>query len=336
MRTIDVREFSQVAEARRAAVSLAEKAGFGVNDAGRVAIVITELSTNLIKHGQGGTLLVGSFSDDTGQGIECLALDQGPGIADLAEAMRDGYSTAGSPGTGLGAIDRATQSFDVYSRLGAGTAIHARMIPSGIKTPPKSSMSVYGAVAVPIAGETVSGDGWCRTVWEDGWTVMLADGLGHGPIAADASHAAARVFTGADPADGPEEILAQLHTALRPTRGAAVSIARVDLAAGLVFFGGVGNVAGVLVGADGTLRRMVSNNGTIGHIAKYMKAFTYPIGNTVMLVLASDGLGTSWRIDTYPGLLNCHPTLLAGVLFRDFSRGRDDVTVLACRIGGGV
>ena len=78
---------------------------------------------------------------------------------------------------------------------------------------------------------------------------------------------------------------------------------------------------------------MVCNNGTIGHIAKHMKAFTYPIDDAAILLLASDGLGTSWRTEAYPGLLDCHPTLIAGVFFRDFSRGRDDVTVLACRLG---
>ena len=330
MRAVDVHESSQVAEARRAAVVLAEQSGFGVGDAGRVAIVATELATNLIKHGGGGTLLVGSFADESGTGIECLSLDQGPGIGDVAQAMRDGHSTAGSPGNGLGAIGRAAELFDIYTRPGSGTAILARLAPDRSA---RSMHSGFGAIAVPMAGESVSGDGWCRTIWEGGYSVMLADGLGHGPIAAEAAHAAIRGFSQADPADGPDAILATLHTALRPTRGAAISIARVNLTSGQIVFGGVGNVAGVLVGADGGLRRMIGNNGTIGHIAKHMKAFTYPVGNAAMLILASDGLGTSWRIDAYPGLLSCHPTLLAGVLFRDFSRGRDDVTVVACRIG---
>ena len=330
MRAVDVHESSQVAEARRAAVVLAEQSGFGVGDAGRVAIVATELATNLIKHGGGGTLLVGSFADESGAGIECLALDQGPGIGDVPQAMRDGYSTAGSPGNGLGAVCRVAELFDIYTRPGAGTAILARLAPGRSA---KSVSSPFGAVAVPTVGESVSGDGWCRTAWEGGYTVMLADGLGHGPIAAEAAHAAALSFSQTDSGDSPDAILALLHPALRPTRGAAISIARVDLVGGQVVFGGVGNVAGVLIGEDGGLRRMVGNNGTIGHIAKHMKAFTYPLADAAMLILASDGLGTSWRIDAYPGLLSCHPTLLAGVLFRDFTRGRDDVTVLACRIG---
>ena len=339
MRAIDVHEITQVAEARRAAVTLAENLGLGTSDAGRVAIVATELATNLLKHGSGGKLLVGSFDDESGQGIECLALDRGPGIENVALAMRDGYSTAGSPGTGLGAISRVAQTLDIYTRPGAGTAILARVTPRAImgggsngSAPPKRPDAAYGAVAVPMTGETVNGDGWCRKAWDGGWTVMLADGLGHGPNAAEASHTAARVFTNSDPADSPEDLLAQLHVALRPTRGAAISIARVDLAANQVVFGGVGNVAGALLAGDGGVRRMVCNNGTIGHIAKHMKAFTYPIGDAAMLLLASDGLGTSWRIDAYPGLLHCHPTLVAGVFFRDFSRGRDDVTVLVCRL----
>ena len=78
---------------------------------------------------------------------------------------------------------------------------------------------------------------------------------------------------------------------------------------------------------------MVSNNGTVGHVARIIRDFTYPVAAGALLVLSSDGIGTSWRLDAYPGLSQHHPTLIAGVLLRDFSRGRDDATVLVARIG---
>lgn len=330
MRAIEVAESSQIAEARRAAVLQAQALGFGEGDAGRVAIVATELVTNLVKHGGGGVLLIGSFDDETGSGVECLALDRGAGMEDVGASMLDGHSTSGSPGTGLGAVSRGATVMEVYSRPGLGTAILAR-VTRGVRPPGDPAVAAYGAVAVPMVGEHVSGDAWCYGNWPGGWTAMMADGLGHGPNAAEAAHAAVRCFSGKAQTP-PADMLAEMHAALRPTRGAAVSIAQVDPVAGQVTFAGIGNVAGALFGLDGAVRRMVSNNGTVGHIAKHMREFVYPIAQATLLVLASDGLLTNWRLDGYPGLLRSHPTLIAGVLYRDFSRGRDDVSILACRL----
>ena len=340
MRAIAVGEASQVAEARRAATALAKACGFDECNTGRVAIVATELSTNLIKHGGGGGLLVDTYEDATGTGIELLALDRGAGMEDVASCLRDGHSTAGSCGTGLGAIVRGAQVTDIYSVPGGGTAILARLAAikgrqpqaGGQAGPGVACAPSHGAVSVAIAGEEICGDGWCHAHRQAGWLAMVADGLGHGPYAAEAAHAAQRCFNHESQAR-PSEMLAAMHTALRPTRGAAISIVRLDPDRGEIVFAGVGNVAAVIADHGGGVRRMVSHNGTIGHIARHMRDFTYPIGDAALVVLASDGLATSWRLDAYPGLSTRHPSLIAGVLYRDFARGRDDVTVLVCRVG---
>ncbi len=331
MRALELHDSSQVAEARRAAVSMSQAHGFGEEDAGRVAIVATELATNLLKHAGGGVLLVGGYDDSTGSGIECLALDKGPGMANVAVSTRDGHSTAGSSGTGLGAVVRGSQVADIYSAPGLGTAILARLSPGRPERSKPPLSPSYGAVSVAMPGEEACGDGWCKKDGEAQVTLMVADGLGHGPSAAEASHAAVQVFTklGERP---PSEVLAAMHAALRATRGAAIAVARVDRTAGDIVFAGVGNIAATIVDGDQSVRRMVSNNGTIGHIAKHMRSFTYPMGEAMLVILASDGLATNWRLDAYPGLSLRHPSLIAGVLYRDFSRGRDDATVLVCRI----
>ncbi|MFC5555344.1 ATP-binding protein [Methylobacterium iners] len=325
---MSVRDSSQVAEARRRAVAVAQGMGFGEEDAGRVAIVATELATNLIKHGAGGELLIGTYDDRTGSGVECLALDKGPGMADVEASSRDGHSTTGSPGTGLGAIARGAHALDIYSRPGLGTAILVRLQQGRPADALPSPEPVSGAVNLPKTGEDVCGDAWCRKAQEGGFKLMVADGLGHGPFAAEAAHAAVRVFI-AEHRDRPGAVLERMHAALRPTRGAAISIAEVSDRQ--VVFAGIGNVAGVLVAEDGTSRRMVSHNGTVGHVAKRVQEFTYPLEGTPLVILCSDGLGTSWSLDAYPGLVQRHPTLVAGVLYRDFNRGRDDVTVLVAR-----
>lgn len=329
MRAIAVRDETQVAEARRGAVALARGLGFGEEDAGRVAIVATELSTNLLKHGGGGELLVGTYDDRTGSGVECLALDKGPGMANVEASLRDGHSTSGSPGTGLGAIARGAHAMDIYSRPDGGTVILVRLRRGRPADAPLSPEPVIGAVNLPMPGEEACGDAWCAKAHARGFTLMVADGLGHGPMAADASHAAVRVFL-ADPTRAPAGLLERMHAELRSTRGAAVGIAEIDAAGGRVVFAGVGNIAAVLATGEGS-RRMISHNGTVGHVAKRFQEFTYPFEGAPVVVLCSDGLGTSWSLDSYPGLSQRHPTLIAGVLYRDFSRGRDDVSVLVVK-----
>ncbi len=330
MRSIEVRDQSRVAEARRVAVATAHAHGFGEEDAGRVAIVASELATNLLKHGGGGELLVGSHDDSTGSGVELLALDRGPGMADVGASSRDGHSTAGSAGNGLGAIRRGSHFSDIYSRPGAGTAVLARLEAGSPTQDADPNLADYGAVSVAMHGEEACGDAWCRHALPDKLILMVADGLGHGHFAAEASLAAVRSFH-QTLGTTPTEALTAMHAALRPTRGAAIAIARVDYAECEVLFAGVGNIAATIVSTDGGVQRMVSNNGTVGHVAKRIRDFTYRLQGQPLVVLASDGLGTGWRLDDYPGLASRHPTLIAGVLYRDHNRGRDDVTVLVAR-----
>lgn len=315
---IEVRDQTHVAEARRRAEAAAVRAGFDETDAGRAAIVVTELGTNLLKHGGGGEFLI-----DHADGLQILALDKGPGMADVEACLADGYSTGGTRGEGLGAVRRQAETFEIYSRPGFGAAVLARLAGGRVASPARD----WAAVCLPYPGETMCGDGWRVRVDEGVPTLITVDGLGHGLFAHEASEAALACFDrhGLKPLT---EVLEHVHGALRPTRGAAVSLARVHT--DRVEFAGVGNVAGAVVAAGGT-RRMISHNGTLGHIAKRFQAFDYPLTGPPVLVLHSDGLGTSWSFEKYPGLAACDPALIAGVLYRDFNRRRDDVTVLAFR-----
>jgi anti-sigma regulatory factor (Ser/Thr protein kinase) len=92
--------------------------GFDETDVGNVAIIVTELATNMLKHATQGEILMRPIARGTALGMEFVALDRGPGIASLTQCFRDGYSTAGSPGTGLGSIARLAGDFDIYSTPG--------------------------------------------------------------------------------------------------------------------------------------------------------------------------------------------------------------------------
>ncbi|WP_424753353.1 SpoIIE family protein phosphatase [Methylobacterium sp.] len=331
MISVPVLEASQVAEARRRATGVARTLGFDDTSGGRVAIVATELATNLVKYGTNGEILLGTFEDETGTGVEILALDRGAGISDVAGALRDGHSTGGTPGTGLGAVKRQSQAFDIATWPGRGLAVVARITDTVSKGSPARPVLVphFGAVGVPLRGEAVNGDSYCIRPHGAGWTVLVADGLGHGPQAAAASDAAVRVFR-AHEHEQPSRILAAVHAGLGHTRGGAVSVARYDPECGTLVFTGIGNVAGAVI-TGGVTKRLVSLSGTAGLVARRIQEFEYPFTPQSLLVMCSDGIGTSWSLDNYPGLVAAHPSLIAGVIYRDFARGRDDATVVVAK-----
>ena len=158
---------------------------------------------------------------------------------------------------------------------------------------------------------------------------MVADGLGHGPFAAQASDEAVRIFENSSAAD-PDALLEDLHLGMRATRGAAISVAKIEQSRGLVTFSGIGNVAGALIVAGG-VKRMVSRNGTVGAVARQILGFQYPFKGDALVILHTDGLSGSWSLDKYPGLLQREPALIAAVLYRDFARRRDDALIMVVR-----
>lgn len=329
MRAFPISEGSQIADARRDTAALARRIGFGEEDQGRVAIVVTELGTNLVKHAGAGELLVGTSETSRDACIEVLALDRGPGMRDVDACLVDGYSTAGSQGTGLGAIRRQATTFDAFSAVGGGTAVHARVCRAGVPYVAREDIA-WGVAERPLHGEEVSGDAVAVRESATHFLVLVADGLGHGPFAAQASAEAVRLFRGAATTDA-DALVEILHQGLRPTRGAAIAIAAVERMNARVTCCGIGNIAATLA-APGSTRRMISNNGTAGHVAPRIRGFQYPVGADSLLVMHSDGVSGNWSLDKVPGLARHDPALVAAVLYRDFARGRDDAAVLVARI----
>jgi anti-sigma regulatory factor (Ser/Thr protein kinase) len=333
MLSVTVSDISQVAEARREAVGLAKQNGFDDEAAGRLSIAVTELATNLVKHGGGGRILATAFDEQDGvSGVEIVAIDKGPGISDIGGALADGVSTVGTAGNGLGAIRRQSHAFEIFSQHGQGTVVLARIAAQGApRKPTTDNLPPWGGVNIPYPGESVSGDGWAVQRDETGCTLMVVDGLGHGPDAARVASEATRLFV-RNWRSGPAETLRSLHAGLRATRGGAVAIAHIDKAASKVTYAGVGNIVGAIVSPDGQVKRMMSYNGTIGHNARQILEIGYPIEHAnSLVVLHSDGVSGSWSVADYPGLMAQHPAIWAAVLYRDFARGRDDATVLVTK-----
>lgn len=327
---VPITDRSEVGEVRRRAVALATAAGFDDEAGGRVAIVATELAGNIVKHATRGHCLL-SLVEVAGEPlVQVVATDHGRGIGDPARALRDGYSTAGTPGTGLGAVQRLSRSFDLFSqpdrglvvvaRVGAHDASRARAGRPGVEV---------GAVEAPLQGESVSGDAWALE--RDGavTTLLVADGLGHGPLAAESSSRAAAAFrrhSGRPPGERVERI----HDDMRGARGAAIAVARIDAAAHEVRYAGIGNIAAQIVVEDGS-QSLISMNGTAGHIARSIREFSYAFVPGALLIVHTDGMSARWTLDSYPGIRLRDPAVVAAVLLRDHGRGRDDAAVVVAR-----
>jgi anti-sigma regulatory factor (Ser/Thr protein kinase) len=318
-----VTDESGVGEVRRAARRAARALGLDEVATEHAAIVATEASRNVAVHGHGGLVLL---TGAPGGALDVLALDRGPGIPDLGRALTDGFSTGGTAGQGLGAMCRLAAAFDVYSAPGRGTAVLARVSPSH-PVAGRPSLEA-GGVCVALATETECGDAWA--VDPSGAPgVLVADGLGHGAKAAEAAAAAVAAFR-AHAGQPAEAVLEAIHRALRPTRGAAVAVAQGSADGAHVRFAGIGNISGAVLGSP-HVRRLVSLAGTAGHEARSLRAFDHEWRGSALLVIHSDGISGRFDPADYPGLAQRHPALIAGVLYRDFARGRDDATVVVAR-----
>jgi anti-sigma regulatory factor (Ser/Thr protein kinase) len=316
---------SSASAPRQHASALARSLGFSDARAGQVALIASELATNIAKHVGAGNILVQSIAVDDEACIELLALDKGAGIPE--KATRDGYSTAGSMGAGLGALQRLADQFEMFTVPEQGTVAVARVWKNATR---RAAVRVSG-ISVAKSGETVAGDAWQYRTAAMRDTFLVVDGLGHGPSAAEAARAALQVFV-QRPHLEPVDLVEEIHLALRATRGGAVAVALADRERELVRFVGVGNIAASLITRDGKRQGLASHNGTAGMAMRRLQEFTYPLRPNAVLVMHSDGLATHWNPEAYVGLWGRDPALVAGVLYRDLTRGRDDSTVVVARV----
>lgn len=321
-----VDEPSRVGEARRHVAALCRDLGFDEVLAGQAAIVVNELGNNLCKHAQRGQLWIASRGGDVPE-LEILSVDEGPGIGDLPLAMRDGYSTGGTPGTGLGAVQRLATDFDIHSQPGKGTVVLARFRPAS--TAAETRAFRVSVLALPAPGESVCGDAWALALDGQRASLLVADGLGHGVHAAEASQAAVDVFV-KQPFAELQTNLEDAHAALRSTRGAAVTCVQLDGEASALLAAGAGNVAIRLV--SGVYNRSILvQNGTVGVHMRHVQPTRVDWPEHAMVVCHSDGLQSRWPPEAVTALLGRDPGLAVAVLVRDYGRGRDDVTVLIVR-----
>ena len=317
---------SLVGEARRLCTQLGLLAGLGADASSRVAIITTELATNLVKHAREGELLGRVFAEGGRTGVEITSVDRGPGMDRPEECFRDGYSTAGSPGTGLGAVRRLASSVETYSLVGTGTVIVARILAGDAPPAPVET----GLILSPAPREKACGDAISFVTRGPRTTVLAVDGLGHGVNAAAAADEAVRVFH-EDPVAPLSDLLHRFHGALQKTRGAALALARIDHERGTLDYCGVGNITATIA-RQSSIKALISPGGIVGHMLPSLKISSLAWEKSDTLIMHSDGLHVTGKALSHPGLLVRHPAVLAGVLYAQQKRGRDDASVVVLRL----
>jgi len=343
--TVALVEEARIGQVKRIARRCASDTGLSERQMAEIDIAVKEIGSNAMKFARGtGQLFVARMDSASGpEGVELIYVDKGPGIEDSSLAVKDGFTTTGSLGAGLGAIKRMADEFYIYSnpqsrtrplalygRTHHGTAMVFRKYLNADEAKPKPVRETWGTITRPVVGADFNGDAYFIKRDKDQRLVAIIDGLGHGLGARDASKEALTAIE-ENYARPLEYILRATHEALRQTRGAVAGLARIDCSTGVIEYTGIGNTDFRVLGGRSIIR-LISLNGTLGSRLERIKVFKEQLPKVATIVLTTDGISDRWDAESYPGLLGAHPQLLSAVIMRDYSRSNDDATILCGRI----
>lgn len=294
-------------------------------------IVASEMISNINKHTPEGELLVKEFQDMLGRtGLELISVDQGPGIKNLDEMLKDGKSTTRTLGQGLGAIQRLSDEFDIYSLPDWGTVLLSRIYTPQQSTTRNRSAIAINAVMLPKKGETLCGDGWKLNRNSFEYTLIALDGLGHGPEANKAAKAAVDEFSTINQMT-PAETIKALHPKIRGTRGAVGMVMHLNTLSNVLSYAGLGNISARIFGHENN-KNLISYNGIIGYsIPNTLHSNHASLEKNETLIIYSDGLKTRWDITHLPYILSHDGSIVAAALYKDFSRHTDDLLVIVVK-----
>lgn len=323
---VKIRNRSNIIEGKMHIVKVLKNHEYSKVEIEKIIIVYTELASNIIFHAKAkGMMIIKSLKTAIKfYGMEIIAIDSGKGMNNYRQYMTDQYSTKKSLGIGLGAVKRLSSYYDVFSQKDCGTIIMAQFFREEALSHTKIDFS---GVCLPLNNSEFCGDHWSIKMYDHKLFLILVDGLGHGEDAAKAADVALEVFNEYDYKD-VEMYLDNINLELFQTRGAAVSIAELDLVNNLVRYTGLGNIQGRIMAKK--RRNLVSKNGTGGNFRRgyLVKEYDFPEKSTI--IMASDGI-SSYSLGKYHGLLHKHPSIISAVIFRDYSRAYDDASILVVK-----
>ncbi len=327
--TVEILHPENVGAARRTAQGAAESLGFAAQAGEEIALVVMELATNLLKHAGGGRLVLTPLTVNGRIGLQIESLDRGPGIADIDQALADGYSTSSSLGNGLGAINRLMDELELESSRRGGTHIVCRKWVRTSAISHRSCPLSFGAASRPHPKEEINGDAFVIKLWDGMALAGIIDGVGHGEFARRAAYAARHYIE--THFDLPlSDLFRGVGRACRATRGVVMSLARFDWEGQRVALAAVGNVEVRAFNCSPPLRLAV-RRGIIGVQTPNPLVTEHPWLPGQILVLHSDGLSTRWQWTDFPELAGESATVIAQRLLRALAKENDDATVMVVR-----
>jgi anti-sigma regulatory factor (Ser/Thr protein kinase)/serine/threonine protein phosphatase PrpC len=324
---------SDVNEARQRAQVMALTIGFDETASAEVALAVSELGANLLRHTKGGTLTLTPLVDGRRVGMQVISQDRGPGIADVEQALTDGFSTTGGLGYGLGAVNRLMDELDIASEPGTseGTRITCkRWLRVDVRRTMPDPLT-FGAASRPHPRMTENGDAFVIKCWGEGALVAVIDGLGHGPFAEHAAQTA-RQYVESHVDQPLDLILRGVGRACRATRGVVMALARFDRDGTRLTFASIGNIEARVFGSVEPMNFAV-RRGIVGVNAPNPAVTQHRWQPNYLLVLHSDGLTTRWRWEDFPGLGRTSASVIARRLLQALAKDDDDATVLVVKGG---
>ena len=329
VQNLEVLDESAVGEARRLAASTARALGFEPQACEEIALAASELASNLIKHAGGGHFSAAPLESKGLAGLEIAARDKGPGIADIDQALTDGFSSSGGLGIGLGAVNRLMDELDIRSEPGGGARVTARKWLRDRGPAFEMCPLSFGSALRPMRWGQPNGDVIIIKRWLGSALAGIIDGLGHGPFANRAAMAA-RQYVETHYESPLDDLFLGVGRACRATRGVVMALARFDWIQKRVSFASVGNVeARVLKNPEAY--RFAVRRGILGVNAITPAVTVHQWDPDNLMVLHSDGVRTHWGWKDFTRLSAQPAPLMAQEMLRVLARENDDASLIVIR-----
>lgn len=330
---------ADASDARRRAKVMALTLGFDTISSEEIAITVSELTSNLLKHAQGGTLILTSFTEGAASGLIFETFDHGQGIRDIERAFTDGFSTKGSLGYGLGTINRLMDQVTIESEPGKGTHVrcvrYLRLDADSCALPLPRYVLDIGVASRAFPGYTDNGDAFVTKQWHGGSLVGVIDGVGHGQSAELASRAA-RQYVEKHHTLPLQTLFTGTHRACHSTRGVVMALARLAPIPHIaphdpvmtLSFASIGNIETRLVGGAEHANLLVKRGiiGMANAMPKVLVCEHYWYVDQIM-ILHSDGIHANWHWNSLPCSQTTSAETLAHHLLANYARENDDATV---------
>ncbi len=336
--TIQVTGVADIHAARRAARTLALAIGFGAVPGDEIALVVSELASNLVKHAGGGTILLIPLSDAGRAGIQVEAHDHGPGIRDIKQALADGSSTAGSLGYGLGTVNRLMDDLEIVAPSQPphqGTHIVCKRFVRVQAPTSLPGLLDVGAATRPHPLMAENGDSFILKRWGTSTLIGVIDGLGHGQFAHRASQTA-RQYVETHYDQPLDAIFLGTNRACYATRGVVMTLVRFDWMSQpspITFrLCGIGNVEVRVIGKSEPFN-FVIKRGIVGLNAPTPVVTEHRWATNYRLVLYSDGISSRWNWEDFPELAGVSAQTAAQRLLQRLARDTDDATIVVVQHG---